>query len=105
MSKPVTITIPHQLGRAEARRRIEEGFGRLTRQFGGAHANLTQNWAGDRMAFSAQALGQTIDGWLDVEDDNVKLEVVLPGFLGMIADQLKGRVQQEGRLLLEKKKV
>jgi len=104
MSKPVTITIPHHLGRAEARRRIEDGFGRLALQFGGAHASLTQNWSGDRMAFSAQAVGQTIDGWLDVLDDSVRLEVVLPGVLGMIADQLKGRVQKEGRLLLEKRK-
>ncbi|WP_293474182.1 hypothetical protein [Phenylobacterium sp.] len=27
MSKPVVVSIPHELGRVEARRRIEEGVG------------------------------------------------------------------------------
>ena len=26
MANPITVSIPHQLGRAEARRRIETGF-------------------------------------------------------------------------------
>ncbi len=38
MSKPIHITIPHQLGRDEARRRIAEGFERIGGQFGPAAA-------------------------------------------------------------------
>ena len=43
MSKPVVVSIPHELGRAEARRRIEEGVGRLTSQIG-AVGDLKQHW-------------------------------------------------------------
>jgi hypothetical protein len=35
VSRPVTVSIPHKLGRDEARRRLEEGFGRLRRQMTG----------------------------------------------------------------------
>lgn len=39
MTKPVTVTIPHELGRAEARKRIEDGIGRLGHQFEGVKLN------------------------------------------------------------------
>jgi hypothetical protein len=55
------------------------------------------------MSFSAQALGQGISGRLDVLDNRVHMEVDLPLVLAMIADQIRGRLQREGQLLLEKK--
>jgi hypothetical protein len=35
MTTPITITIPHELGRTDARRRIETGFTRMLRQLAG----------------------------------------------------------------------
>ena len=35
MSKPLTVTVPHALGAAEARRRLDEGFAQLTQQMPG----------------------------------------------------------------------
>lgn len=102
MSKPITLTIPHELGRAEAHRRIEAGFGDLSRHLGGLGA-VSKTWDGDRLSFSFAAVGQAISGFIDVADRSIRLEVLLPGFLGMIAGQVKGRLQKEGRLLLEKK--
>lgn len=52
MGRPVTVTIPHALGKDEARRRIEEGFGRMRQQMtGGLGAMLSFNerWEGDRL--------------------------------------------------------
>jgi putative polyhydroxyalkanoate system protein len=103
MSKAITVSIPHALGRAEARRRIEDGFGDFSRHLGGGAGALTKSWTGDRLDFSLQAMGQAVTGFLDVADDVVKVEVVLPGFLGMIASKVKGTLQKEGQLLLEKK--
>ncbi|MBO9707747.1 MAG: polyhydroxyalkanoic acid system family protein [Caulobacter sp.] len=103
MSKPVTITIPHQLGAAEARRRIEEGFGQLIGQAGGMLTNVQKAWVGDTLNFSAQAMGQTISGALFVMDQSVRMDLVLPGLLGMIAGKITGQVKQQGQLLLEKK--
>ena len=103
MSKPLTVDIPHALGREEARRRVEAGFGRLEQQFGGGGlAKLEKRWSGDRLSFAAQVLGQAITGRLEVLDEAVRMELDLPPFLAMIAGSLKGRLQKEGQLLLDK---
>ena len=104
MSRPISITIPHQLGKAEARRRIEAGFGRLGDQFGGQGlAQLHKSWSDDRMSFSAQVLGQAISGRLQVLDETIDLEVDLPALFALMAGKIKGRLKKEGQLLLEKK--
>jgi hypothetical protein len=104
MATPITITIPHKLGKAEARARIEQGFDQLKGQI--ASANLAQfehAWTDDRLSFSARTLGQTITGRLDVSDRDLKIEVDLPAFLVGLGDRIAGKLRREGRLLLEKK--
>ena len=100
MNRAVTVSIPHQLGRAEARRRIEAGFGDFSRHLGGGAGALTKTWEGDRLNFGLHAMGQGISGFLDVADDVVRVEVVLPGFLAMIAGKVKGKLKKEGQILL-----
>lgn len=99
MSKPVVVSIPHELGRAEARRRIDEGLGRLTSQIG-AVGEIRQDWEGDTLRFSLQAIGQTVSGTIAVAERDVRLEVHLPGIFAMIANKVKGRLQSEGQILL-----
>lgn len=103
MPTPVTISIPHQLGRAEARRRIASGFANTLHQMPGSTGAATQQWDGDRLTFGLDAMGQAISGTVDVLDTSVTIEVLLPGILGMIAGSLKDRLQQAGQLLLTKK--
>ena len=103
MNKAVTVTIPHELGRAEARRRIDEGFANFARHMGAAAGVLSKAWTGDRLAFALSALGQQISGTIEVEDRAVNLEVLLPGLLATLANKVKGRLRSEGQLLLEKK--
>jgi hypothetical protein len=103
MSKAITMSIPHDLGRAEARRRIDDGFASFSQHMGAVAGALKKSWAGDRLSFSFAALGQTISGTIDVEDAAIKLEVLLPGMLGMLANKVKGRLKKEGQLMLEKK--
>ncbi len=103
MSKPITVTIPHQLGRVEARKRIDEGFADLSRHLGGSAGALDKRWEGDRLNFSLTSFGQSITGHVAVADAEVAVEVVLPGFLAMIAERVRGTLQKEGQLLLTKK--
>lgn len=100
MSKPVVVNIPHELGRAEARRRIEEGTGRLTSQIG-AVGELKKEWQGDVLHFALQAIGQNVTGTIAVMDREVRLEVHLPGIFAMIAGKVKGRLKEQGQILLE----
>lgn len=103
MSKPVTLTIPHELGRAEARRRVEDGFANFTQHMGAVAGALSKEWSGDRLNFAFAALGQRITGTIDVTDRDLRMEVLLPSLLAMMADKVKGRLRKEGQLLLEKK--
>jgi hypothetical protein len=92
------------LGKAEARSRIEQGFGQFQSQISGAHiADFQKAWSGDRMSFAAQALGQRFTGRIDVGESELRIEVDLPAFLAAFADKIAGKLKKEGRLLLEKK--
>ena len=103
MATPISISIPHQLGRTEARRRIETGFASIVRRLPGSGSTYMERWDGDRLTFSVTGLGQTVSGVVDVLDAAVTMEIELPGVLGMIASGLKGRLQKAGQLLLTKK--
>jgi putative polyhydroxyalkanoate system protein len=103
MAQPVTLTIPHQLGREEARRRIDDGMAQFIQQVGGAAQNVRQAWTADRLDFAAQVMGQTITGAIHVLDDAARVEVVLPGLLGLMSGKIKGKLQQQGQILLGKK--
>jgi len=103
MTTPITVTLPHQLGRAEARRRIEAGFGKMIKALPGASGQANERWEGDRLVFSVVTMAQTIAGVIDVGDAAVTMEIQLPGVLGLIARGIKGRLQKAGQLQLTKK--
>ena len=104
MSRPVTIDVPHALGAAEARRRVEAGFGRLEAQLTGLGVSgIEKRWEGDRLHFSGRALGQALGGRLDVLADVLRVELDLPAVLAMLAGRFREAVGKGGRLLLEKR--
>lgn len=103
MAQPITITIPHKLGRAEARERVEASLGRFKDQMSKAGMGQIQHaWTSDRLGFQARAFGQSITGRIDVNDSDLKIEVDLPGFLASFADKIAGKLRKEGQLMLEK---
>ena len=106
MARPVSVSIPHALGKDEARRRIEQGFGRLRQQMTsgiGAMMTFQERWEGDRLHFEGGGLGQKMTGRLDVRDDAVDIQLDLPEILAAIAEKIAGRLKTEGQKLLEKK--
>jgi hypothetical protein len=103
MTKPLVVSIPHKLGKAEAMRRLQGGLTRLKSQFGDKLASVDESWSGDRMDFRVGAMGQTVNGHLDVGEDQVHVEVQLPWLLAMVAEKAKNFIQKQGTLMLEKK--
>ena len=103
MPTPISLSVPHQLGRTEARRRIETGFSNIVRQLPGGGGSCIERWDGDRLTFSVKGLGQSISGVVDIHDATVTMEIELPGVLGLIANGLKTQLQKAGQLLLTKK--
>ena len=124
MSRPITVTLPHQLGKEEAKRRISHGFGQFEEHLiaglsgqpagGGRSGGLfgaalrstmsfSQQWTGDRLEFTGGGLGQKVSGRIDIDDNSVVMQVDLPEMLAALADRFAGQLQHEGTKLLEKK--
>jgi len=101
MSAPFIVSIPHSLGREEATRRLRTG---LTRAAASVPVLTVdeERWEDNRMIFRIRALGQAASGHLDVADDHVRIEVMLPWLLQRFAQMAQGAIQNRGRLLLTK---
>ena len=103
MSKPLVVSIPHQLGRAEAERRIKSGLATVRAHYSTLFHIQEETWTGDRLLFNISTLGQSASGLIDFADDHVRLEVTLPWLLAMIAEKLTPAIRKEATLMLEKK--
>ncbi len=103
MARPLIVSIPHNLGRAEATRRLQGGMSSVKSQFGDKVASIDETWSGNRMDFRVGAMGQNVSGHLEVMEEHVRVEVQLPWILAMIAEKAKTFIQKQGTLLLEKK--
>ena len=88
MANPTIIDIPHELGREEAKRRMRARIGELAGHIPGGMADVASSWPGeDRMA-------------LDVQDKAIRVSLMLPPLLGMMAGKITEVVQRKGGALL-----
>ncbi|MGB9114214.1 polyhydroxyalkanoic acid system family protein, partial [Bradyrhizobium sp.] len=62
-----------------------------------------ERWEDNQMFFRVRALGQAASGHIDVADDHVRLEVVLPWLLQRFAEAAQVAIQNRGKLLLTKR--
>jgi hypothetical protein len=102
MSAPLVVSIPHRLGREEARRRLQAGLTRAAASVPVLKVD-EEKWDGDRMTFRVRALGQAAAGHVDVEDAHVRVEVTLPWLLQRFADAAQNAIKRRGNLLLTKR--
>jgi hypothetical protein len=103
MSKPLIVSLPHRLGKDEAKRRLQAGFGSAQTNFGSFFTIQDETWTADQLSFRLSALGQAAAGTVDVADDHVKIEVTLPWLLAKFAEKAQAMIQKQGQLMLEKK--
>ena len=101
MSAPLVVSIPHRLGREEAVRRLKAGLGRAAASIPVMQVE-EERWSGDSMSFRIRALGQIATGQVDVADDQVKVQVVLPWLLQRFAEMAQATIRKRGQLLLTK---
>jgi len=103
VSDTVSATIDHRLGKAEALRRLKEGFARANGQLGPMIAMEQESWEGDTLHFRMRAFGQTAAGTIAVLEDALRIEVALPWLLAKAAKRLLPILRKEATLLLERK--
>jgi hypothetical protein len=102
MSAPLVVSIPHSLGREEAMRRLKTGLTRAASSVPVLSVD-EERWEDNRMIFRVRALGQAAAGHVDVEDNHVRVEVVLPWLLQRFAEAAQTAIRNRGNLLLTKK--
>ena len=102
MSQPLLVSIPHRLGRLEARRRLDSGVGRLRLDLNALLSGLDYHWEGDTLNFVASAMWQRITGRIEVLDDVVRVEIDLPWIMQLLRDTIAKQVRGRGVALLEK---
>jgi Putative polyhydroxyalkanoic acid system protein (PHA_gran_rgn) len=102
MPAPLVVSIPHRLGREEACRRLKTGLTRAASSLPVLKVD-EERWDGDRMIFRVRALGQAAMGHVDVEDDHVRVEVMLPWLLQRFAEVAQAAIKKRGNLLLTKR--
>lgn len=100
MAAPLTFTIPHQLGRAEARRRIETGLPKLERHIPGG-GTVNADWTGDdHLDMTIAAMGQKVGVQLDVEEAAIRATVAVPLMLSMMAGPISEFVRTSAEKML-----
>ena len=98
MGQTIVVNVPHNLGKVEAKRRIQEGFGAMQQLEGGGLPGafaFDKRWEGDAFHLKATGLGQTISAVLDILDDSVKISIDVPSLLGALGDFIKSAVTKQ----------
>ena len=100
MNQPISIDIPHKLGRDGAKARLTGGFDKLTGYVPGS--TVTEHkWEGDTLSFVLEAMGQRVATRMDVTDANVHAVFDLPPMLAMFAGKVRAQLAKGGQKLLE----
>ncbi|WP_029003406.1 polyhydroxyalkanoic acid system family protein [Azorhizobium doebereinerae] len=103
MAAPLTVSVPHSLGREEAVRRLQKGTSLLREKFGDKITIVEDTWTDAHLDFKVAAMGQQAAGQIDVAEDAVHLAVELPYLLHLAGTKIKDLIQKQGTVLLEKK--
>jgi hypothetical protein len=102
MSNSLTVLIPHNLGKQEALRRLQSGLSRIEEHFSAAFVVQEQIWSDYTLQFQIRALAQTVRGTIEVQDTQIKLDLMLPWLLARLATNIRQVVQKQGAGLLQK---
>ena len=100
MSQPIIVDVPHSLGAAEAKRRIQANIHTLGSKLP-AGATATPSWEGDRLKLDVAMLGQQMEAGMDIYDASVRVTVLLPPALAFFRHAIEAGLRQGGAALLE----
>lgn len=100
MADPISVDIPHKLGREAARARIAGGIGKLADMIPGG-GTVEHHWEGDTMHFGVSAMGQKVACRLEVFENKVHAEVDLPPMLALFAGKIRDKLANSATKLLK----
>jgi hypothetical protein len=96
----IKLSVPHQVGQDEARRRISKLIADTRGQFGDKVSNLEESWNGNVENFRFRAMGFDVDGQLDVQPAEVRIKVNIPWAAVLFKDRVESEILKHARELL-----
>ena len=94
------FSVPHQLGQAEAQRRLQQLFPELEQKYGALITRADYQWQGNLCYFRLLIRALTISGRLLVEATYVEIELDLPLAGLFFKDKIQDTIQSQARILL-----
>jgi hypothetical protein len=95
------VRLPHDLPKEEVRRRMRAHSDEIAGFFPPGLARVTTGWpTEDRMDITAEVMGMSIPGGVDVRDGEVVITMDLPLLLSVMKGPLEAAVKKEGGRLL-----
>jgi hypothetical protein len=94
MTEPITLNIPHTLGKVAAHDRLDRGIGKIGSLIPGG-GQVQHQWDGDAMTFTVTALGQTMACVATVFEDTVHAVVDLPPMLALFGNKISEALKRE----------
>ena len=97
MSRSIVMTFPHELGVAEAKRRISERFDLMKREYVDKVGRADMTWVGDVAHLRVAALGQNATAEIDIKRADIRIEVHLPWLLAAMANKVEGLLKANAK--------
>lgn len=95
------VSLPHDLGREEVRRRLHERHHEIAHFFPPGMADLDTRWRDDdHMDMVITIVGQQLKGAIDIHDESVTIEMQLPLALSFLRGTIERAMKKEGTRLL-----
>ncbi|WP_379548177.1 polyhydroxyalkanoic acid system family protein [Qipengyuania sp. DSG2-2] len=95
------VPISHTLPREEVRRRLRERSHEIAGHIPGGMAQVDTEWPSeDRMTLAINAMGQQLSGVIDIEDNQVVVDIALPGALSFFEPVVSSALHDRGQKLL-----
>ena len=87
----MTLSVPHNLGTEEAKRRVTHLITETKEHFGSMIGDVEESWTDNTGTFHFRAMGFAVSGRLQVEPSALQIEIDFP----FAALPFKSRVEKE----------
>ena len=95
------VAIPHNLGKATARERLRTNSHAMGAKIPGGMGEVETSWPSeDTMAMTVRAMGQEMHGTVEIEENQVVFNMILPPALSFVEPIVQGAIRQTGQQLL-----
>ena len=94
------LEVPHELGAAEAKSRLERFIEMLQGKFQEKVSDLSQGWTGNTLNFGFKTFGIKINGAIDVQENALKVDGDIPFAAMMFKGKIESEIREQlGRLI------